>query len=59
MQSYDIQVINTAARTLFGIHGSALGQDLIHLVRTLPASDVRAAVDQAMRGATASLACTT
>src|SRR5262249_36830986 len=46
----DIQLINNAARVMFGIHGAAIGQDLIHQVRTLPSPELRRAVDRALRG---------
>jgi two-component system CheB/CheR fusion protein len=51
-QNYDIQLLNQTGRTLFGIHGSAVGQDFIHLVRTVSALAVRRAVDLAMKGET-------
>ena len=31
-RDYDVEVLNSAARELLGIHGVAIGQDLIHLV---------------------------
>jgi two-component system CheB/CheR fusion protein len=45
---YDIQYINDAARLLLGVHSSALGEDLIHLVHTVPAAELRALIDQAV-----------
>jgi two-component system CheB/CheR fusion protein len=44
---YDIQYINEAARALFGIHTSAIGDDLIHLVRTVTPAELRALIDLA------------
>src|SRR5207248_11509802 len=50
---YDIQTLNTAARRLLGLHGVAIGEDLIHirLLRGVPAADLRAAIDLAFRPA--------
>jgi two-component system CheB/CheR fusion protein len=48
---YDIQTLNTAARRLLGLHGVAIGEDLIHLLRGVPAADLRAAIDLALRPA--------
>lgn len=45
---YDIQYINEVARTLLGIHSSALGEDLIHLVQTVASAELRALIDRAM-----------
>ena len=47
---YDIQSINNSARRLLGIHGPALGEDLIHLTERLPAPGLRAAIDAALAG---------
>jgi two-component system CheB/CheR fusion protein len=49
---YDIQMINSAARRLFGIHTAALGEDFIHLTQTVPSAPLRAAIDAAFRGET-------
>ncbi len=46
---YDIQAINSAARRLLSVHGVALGEDLLHLVREIPYGDVRGAIDAALR----------
>jgi two-component system CheB/CheR fusion protein len=46
---YDIQSINRAARRLLGIHGSAIGDDIVHLTQTLPSLTLRAAIDRAFR----------
>ena len=48
-QQYDIQIINPAAIRLLGIYTSAIGKDLIHLVETVPASELRAAIDAAFQ----------
>jgi two-component system CheB/CheR fusion protein len=46
---YDIRSINTAARTLLSIHGVAVGEDLLHLLRDAPYVEVRQAIDAAFR----------
>jgi two-component system, chemotaxis family, CheB/CheR fusion protein len=52
--SYDIVRINTAARKMLGIHGTAYDQDFIHLAEVLPPNLVRAAIDSALAGRTTS-----
>src|SRR5436190_7187417 len=47
---YDIVRINTAARRVLGIHGTAFEQDFIHLADALPSTAVRNAIDAALRG---------
>jgi two-component system CheB/CheR fusion protein len=47
---YDIQTINNTARRQLGIHGTALDEDFIHLAQSLPSREVRAAIDNAIRG---------
>ncbi|WP_438031013.1 CheR family methyltransferase [Sorangium sp. So ce233] len=47
---YDILEINVAARRLLGIHGTALGQDLVHLARSVPNRSLLGAIDAAFRG---------
>jgi two-component system, chemotaxis family, CheB/CheR fusion protein len=47
---YDIQAINSAARRLFGIHSAAIGEDVLHLTRSIPPAPLRAAIDAALRG---------
>jgi len=47
---YYIARINAAARRMLGIHGTAFGQDFIHLAESLPSTDVRAAIDAALNG---------
>ena len=49
-RSYDIHAINAAARTLLGIHTSAIGEDLVHLAHRLPSARLRAMIDRALRG---------
>jgi two-component system CheB/CheR fusion protein len=47
---YDIVRINTAARRVLGIHGTAFDQDFIHLADALPSTAIRNAIDAALRG---------
>ncbi len=47
---YDIQTINTSARRLLGIHGSAIGEDLIHQASNELSGSLRQVVDQAFTG---------
>ncbi|KYF81733.1 hypothetical protein BE11_12240 [Sorangium cellulosum] len=47
---YDILEINVAARRLLGIHGTALGQDLVHLAQSVPNRKLLDAIDGAFRG---------
>ncbi len=46
---YDIQGINSAARGHLTIHGTAVGEDLIHLIQNAPSQRLRAAIDLAFR----------
>lgn len=48
---YDIQLINATARRYFGIHGPAIGDDLIHAVHNGQASRLREAIDAVFQGA--------
>lgn len=48
-RSYDIQYINAEAGRLLGIHTTALGQDLIHLVQRYEPVEIRRVIDEAMR----------
>ncbi|HKG56348.1 MAG TPA: CheR family methyltransferase [Candidatus Limnocylindrales bacterium] len=48
--SYDIEAINPTARRLLGIHGTAVGQDFIHLASGVPAKELRAGIDEALAG---------
>ncbi|WP_437825260.1 ATP-binding protein [Sorangium sp. So ce1153] len=47
---YDILEINFAARRQLGIHGTALGQDLVHLAQSVPHRPLLEAIDAAFRG---------
>jgi two-component system CheB/CheR fusion protein len=44
---YDIQIINTAARQQLAIHGTAVGQDFVHVARDIPSAVLRQGIDQA------------
>ena len=48
--SYDIQTINATARRLLGIHGAAIGSDLVHLVPSVAAEIARSVIDAAFSG---------
>ena len=50
--AYRILRINPVARDLLGIHGPALGHDLIHLAESLPTTELRSAIKTALAGAT-------
>jgi two-component system CheB/CheR fusion protein len=50
---YYIMRINSAARQMLGIHGTAFDQDFIHLAEVLPPSAIRLAIDSALTGKTA------
>ena len=49
-RSYDIQSINAAARRLLGIHGAAIGNDIVHLVPPVAAEVAKSVIDTAFRG---------
>jgi two-component system, chemotaxis family, CheB/CheR fusion protein len=49
-RAYDIQSINATARRLLGIHGPAIGSDVVHLVPPPAAETSRAVIDAAFRG---------
>jgi two-component system CheB/CheR fusion protein len=49
---YYILRINSSARKMLGIHGTAFDQDFIHLADVLPPTAIRAAIDSAMAGKT-------
>jgi len=51
---YYIVRINSAARQMLGIHGTAFDQDFIHLAEALPPSAIRLAIDAALTGKTTS-----
>jgi two-component system, chemotaxis family, CheB/CheR fusion protein len=48
-RNYDISTINQAARTMFGIHGQGIAEDLIHLAE-VPSAELKSALDAAFRG---------
>ncbi len=47
---YYIQRINSAARQMLGIHGTAFDQDFIHLAEVLPPGAIRSAIEAALGG---------
>jgi two-component system CheB/CheR fusion protein len=47
---YDIVRINTAARRVLGVHGTAFDQDFVHLADALPSTALRKAIDTALKG---------
>jgi two-component system CheB/CheR fusion protein len=47
---YDILHINLAARRLFGIHGTAVGEDFVHLARSIASERLLTLIDAARRG---------
>jgi two-component system CheB/CheR fusion protein len=49
---YYIVRINSAARQMLGIHGTAFDQDFIRLAEALPPSTIRLAIDAALAGKT-------
>jgi two-component system CheB/CheR fusion protein len=49
-RGYHIQAINPTARRLLSIHGVAVGEDLLHLLQSVPYAEVRKAIDAAFRG---------
>jgi two-component system CheB/CheR fusion protein len=51
---YYILRINSAARQMLGIHGTAYDQDFVHLAEVLPSSAIRGAIDSALTGKTTS-----
>ena len=51
---YYILRINSAARQMLGIHGTAFDQDFVHLAEVLPSGTIRAAIDSALAGKTTS-----
>jgi two-component system CheB/CheR fusion protein len=54
-RDYDIEYLNPVARRLLGIHGSAIGQDVVHLAATVPATELQAALDDSLAGRTATI----
>ena len=51
-RNYDIQLINTAARRLLGIHNPAVGEDIVHLAHRGMREPLRDALDAATSGET-------
>jgi two-component system CheB/CheR fusion protein len=49
-RSYDVLSINMAARRLLGIHTSGIGDDFVHLTRSVPAESLRKLIDRALEG---------
>ncbi len=47
-RNYDILTINHAARSMLGIHGQGIGEDLVHLA-DLPSNELKMALDSAFR----------
>jgi two-component system CheB/CheR fusion protein len=45
---YDVETINGVARELLGVHGIAIGQDLIHLAQQVPPTLLRQAIEAAL-----------
>ncbi|HEY1680201.1 MAG TPA: CheR family methyltransferase [Candidatus Tumulicola sp.] len=50
-RNYDIATINQAARSMLGIHGQGIGEDLVHSAN-VPSSDIKGALDAAFRNET-------
>ncbi len=48
-ERYDIAIINAAARRALGIYGTAIGEDLVHLVAPDSAVRLRTIIDAALR----------
>jgi two-component system CheB/CheR fusion protein len=57
--SYDIEMINGAAREMLGIHGTAIGQDLVHLAKRVDSNPLRELFDRVSRAASPPSAKTT
>lgn len=49
-RQYDILTINAAARRMLSLHGTAVGDDLVHLVPDAPPRPLRQAIDAALQG---------
>jgi two-component system CheB/CheR fusion protein len=58
-RSFQISFINAGARRLFGIHSTAIGEDLIHVVQHIPLAQLRAALDEAFHGEPSTTVVTT
>jgi two-component system CheB/CheR fusion protein len=50
-RNYDISTINQAARSMLGIHGQGIGEDLVHTAN-VPPSEIKNALDAAFRNET-------
>lgn len=50
-RNYDIMTINHAARSMLGIHGQGIGEDIVHLAE-VPSGELKAALDEAFRSET-------
>lgn len=46
---YDILTINNAARGMLNIHGVGIGEDLVHLARSVDSNVLRESIDAALR----------
>ena len=49
-RKYDIVSINAAGRSMLGVHGAAIGQDLVHLAQGVSSVALRRGIDAAFRG---------
>ncbi|HTV73107.1 MAG TPA: CheR family methyltransferase [Candidatus Acidoferrales bacterium] len=49
-RQYDVIAMNASARAQLDIHGLGLGEDLIHLIASLDAQEIRQMIDAAFRG---------
>jgi two-component system CheB/CheR fusion protein len=47
-RNYDISTINQAARSMLGIHGQGIGEDLVHTA-SVPSNELKGALDAAFR----------
>ncbi len=50
-RNYDISTINQAARSMLGIHGQGIGEDLVHSAN-VPSNEIKGALDAAFRNET-------
>jgi two-component system CheB/CheR fusion protein len=48
-ERYDIHEINNAARRLLGVRSPGVGEDLVHLARSVPSRTLRAALDTSLK----------
>ena len=49
-RDYDIVYVNAAARQLLGLHGTGIGQDVIHAAQHIPPTPFRHAIDAVLHG---------